>query len=73
MYKRQDLPCAINVEEYFDDTTVGNKHLPGYVTEVVDEYDDITYLILTKNTNGDLTKNTDVDMAYENIGMENHT
>ena len=24
----KDLPCAVNVDEYFDDTTVGNKHLP---------------------------------------------
>ena len=50
-----------------DDTVVDAKHLP-YVIDIVDEYDDITYLMLTKNTKRDWTKNTKVDGFYELMG-----
>ena len=65
----KDLHCAVNVDEYFDDTTVGNKHLPCDVIDVVDDYDDetITYLVMTNNTKADLTKNTEVDGFYDRI------
>ena len=45
-----DLPCEIKTDNYFDDTTVDDKHLPYDVMDIVEEYDKITYLVLTKNT-----------------------
>ena len=36
--------------------------------DIVEEYDKITYLMLTKNTDGDRTKITKVDGSYELIG-----
>ena len=45
----EDLLCAVNVDDYFDDNAVDNKHLPGDRIGVLvadDDYDDemITYL-----------------------------
>ena len=74
MYKRQikDLPCAVNVDDYFDDTTVSNKHLPCDVIDVLDVYDDeiITYLGMTNNTKGDLNI-INADKVYEIIIRNN--
>ena len=63
----KDLPCAVNVDDYFDDTTVDNKHLPCDVIDIVDEYDDeiITCLVMTNNTKGDWTKITNIDKFYD--------
>ena len=62
------LPCEIDIDGYFDDTVVDDRHLPCDVMDIVEEYDKITYLMLTKNTDGDKTKNTKVDGFYELIG-----
>ena len=43
----KDLPYAIDIDDYFDNTTVGDKHLPCYVIDIVDEYDNITYMGIT--------------------------
>ena len=54
MYKRQ---------------VVDDKHLSVDVIDIVEEYNDkITYLMLTKNTYGDWTKSTKVDVLYEIMG-----
>ena len=54
------------IDDYFDDTFINDKNLPYDVMSVVEEYDDkITYLMLTKNTDGDRTKITNVDRFYE--------
>ena len=37
------LPCVIDI----DDSTVDDEHLPYDVIDIVEEYDDITYLSLT--------------------------
>ena len=51
-----DLPCEIEMDDYFDDAVVDDKHLPVDVIDIVEEYNDkITYLMLTKNTYGDWT------------------
>ncbi len=63
-----DLPCEIKIDDYFDDAVVEDKHLPYDVMNIVKEYDDKTYLILTKNTDGDRTKITNVDGLYEIMG-----
>ena len=60
------LPCKIEMDDYFDDTVVNDKHLPNDVIDIVEEYKDkITYLMLTKNTDGDWNKITNVDGFYE--------
>ena len=49
---------------------IRDRHLPCDVIDVVvDDYDHeiITYLVMTKNTKGDWTKNTNVDKFYEII------
>ena len=72
--KIKDLPSAVNVDDYFDDTTVGDKHLPGVIIDVVDEYDDIiTYLRVTNNIKVDWTKITNIDKFYEIIIRKNPT
>ena len=65
------LPVVVGVDDYFDDTTVDDEHLPCIVMDIVDEDDDITYLMLTKNTKRDWTKITNVDGFYELIGGNN--
>ena len=65
------LPCEIKIDDYFDDTVVEDKHLPYDVIDIVEEYDKITYLMLTNNTDGDGTKNTRVNGFYELIGENN--
>ena len=64
----KDLPGAVNVDDYFEDTTVCDKLLPGDVINVVDEYDNeiITYMGITNNTKGELTI-PNVDRFYELI------
>ena len=47
------------------------QHLHYDVIDIVEEYDDRTYLMLTKNTDGDNTKNTRVNGFYELIGENN--
>ena len=60
------LPCEIGSTA--NDDKVGDiDYLPYEITDVVDEYNDITYLMVTKNTDGDRTKNTNVDGLYELI------
>ena len=44
------LPCEIDIDDYFDDTVVDDRHLPYDVMNIVKEYDGRTYLMLTKNT-----------------------
>ena len=56
--EKSDLHCEIDINDYFD-----------VVRNVVEEYDDkITYLMLTKNTDGNRTKITNVDGLYEIMG-----
>ena len=31
----KDLPCKIDIDDYFDDTAVDNKHLPYDVIDIV--------------------------------------
>ena len=38
------------------------------VLVVADNCDEVTYLGVTINTNGDLTKNTNADMTYNKMG-----
>ena len=64
------LPCEIKIDD-FDDTVIDDKHLPYDVMNIVEEYDDRTYLMLTKNTDGDWTKNTRVNGFCELIGENN--
>ena len=47
------LPVVVNGDDYFDDTTVDDEHLPCGVIDIVDEYDDITYMGITNNTKRD--------------------
>ena len=61
-----DLPWGIMSTEIINE----NKDLPWSRPSVLvgdDCGDDITYLILTKNTKRDWTKNTNVDSFYERI------
>ena len=62
------LPCEIDIDDYFDDTVVNDKNLPDVVMDIVEEYDDNEDPMLTKNTEGDWTKNTKVDGFYEIMG-----
>ena len=67
----EDLPCDGIIAVVNDDNAVYNKHLPGDKIGVLvadDDYDDeiITYLVMTKNTKGDLTI-PDVDKFYDRI------
>ena len=69
------LPYAVNVNDYFDDNTVENKHLPVDRIGVLVADDDyveemITYLIVTNHTKGDWTIN-DVDRFYDLIICNN--
>ena len=59
------LPVVVDVDGYFDDTTVDDEHLPCEVMDIVDEYDDITYLGITNNIKRDWTKIINVDKVYE--------
>ena len=59
------------MDDYLDDTTVDDEQLPYDVNDIVDEYDDITYLSLTNNIKGDWTKITNVDKVYEIIIRNN--
>ena len=58
------LPVAREIENYFDDVFINNKHLPDVIVE---EYknDETNYLTLTNNTDGDWTIVTYVDKVYE--------
>ena len=62
----KNLPVVVNGNDYFDDTTVNDDHLPCDVIDIVDKYDDVTYLILTENTKGELTI-PNVDRNFELI------
>ena len=53
----QYLPCKIEMDNYFDD-----------VIDIVEYNEKITYLVLTRITDGDRTKSTNVDRFYELIG-----
>ena len=45
---------------------IDDKYLP--VNEsIVAEYDNNDVMVITKNTDGDFTKNTDVDLIYDEI------
>ena len=61
---------AVVNDNYIDND---DKHLPVVRISalVADDYsnESTNYLNVTENTNGDLTKNTDVDMAYDKIIM----
>ena len=35
-----DLPCEIQMDDYFDDTVVNDKNLPDVVIDIVNDYDD---------------------------------
>ena len=63
-----DLPCAVVNNDYIDDD---DKHSPAgriSVLVVADNCDnDVTHLSVTINTNGDWTKNNNVNMAYDKI------
>ena len=62
----------MKIDDYFDDTVVNDKHLPNDVIDVVEEYNDtITYLVVTKITDGDWTKITNADKVYERIKRNN--
>ena len=50
---------------------VDDDHLPCDVIDIVDEYDDITYLSLTNNIKVDWTKITNVDKVDEIIIRNN--
>ena len=71
----KNLPCgemSTAVVEEFD--IEDNKHLPGdeTVVEAGESHDElITYLMVSKNNKGDLTKNTDVDRFYDRIIWSN--
>ena len=75
----KNLPCevisTVENDDYFDD--IENKHLPGdkigvLVADVGYDKEIITYLMgITKNTNGDGTKLTNVDKVYEIIKRNN--
>ena len=56
------------MDDYFDDTVVNDRLLPDVAMDVVEEYADRTYLMLNKNTDGDRTKITNVDVLYELMG-----
>ena len=58
------LPVEREIQNYFDDIFINNKHLPDVIVE---EYknDETTFLTLTNNTDGDWTLITDVDKVYE--------
>ena len=58
------LPVEREIEDYFDNTFINNKHLPDVIVE---EYknDKIAYLMLTNNTDGDWTIITYVDKFYD--------
>ena len=63
-----DLPCEIEMDDYFDDTVVNDENLPDVVMDIVEEYADRMYLMLNNNTDGDRTKITNVDGLYELMG-----
>ena len=67
----KDLPCAVHVDDYFDDPTVDDEHLPCDVVDIVDEYDEMTYMGITNNIKGDWTKITNADKVYEIIIRNN--
>ena len=66
----KNLLVVVNGDDYFDDTTVNDEHLPCDVIDIVDKYDDLTYLILTENTKGELTI-TNVDRNCKLIVCNN--
>ena len=55
-----------DIDDYFDNTTVDDKHLPCEVMDIVDEYDDITYMGITNDTKGEFTM-PNVDRNFELI------
>ena len=62
------VEMSIAVVDEFD--IEDNTHLPGDETVVTagESHDElITYLIVTKNNKGDLTKHTDADRFYDQI------
>ena len=66
----RDLPCLIN-NDYIDDNNI---HLPVARVSVLVTADNnsdekLKNVILTMNTNGDCTKNTNVDMTYDKVMM----
>ena len=66
----RDLPCLIN-NDYIDDNNI---HVPVVRVSVLvtaDNYSDkkLNDVIVTINTDGDLTKNTNVDMTYDKVMM----
>ena len=65
------FPVVVDIDDYFDDPTVNDEHLPCNVIDIVGEYDDITYLGITNNIKGDWTKITNVDKVYEIIIRNN--
>ena len=63
MVNNVDLPCTVVNNVYIDD-----KYLPvgrSSVLVVADNCDDVTYLGVTTETYGDLTKNNNVDLIYD--------
>ena len=67
MVNNVDLPCTVVNNVYIED-----KHLSvGRVNVLVvtDNCDDVTYLGVTTETYGDLTKNNNVDLVYDKIIM----
>ena len=60
--EKSDLPCEIEIDEYFDNTVGNDANLPDVVMNVVEEYDD---RMLNKNTDGDKTRFPNVDRLYE--------
>ena len=75
----RDLPfstCVVAKDDYIE--ADNNKHLPVLRVSVLVTADNhsegnINTLIVTNDTNGDLTKNTDVDFAYDKIIMGNNS
>ena len=65
------LPYEMKTDDYVDSTAVNEENLPDVVLEIVNEYDDINDRGITKNTDGDCRKLTNVDKVYEIINGDN--
>ena len=60
----RDSPCLI------DNVYIDDKYLPvgrSSVLVAADNWDNVIYLGITNNTDGDLTKNNNVDLIYDVI------
>ena len=68
--EKSNLHCKREIDGYFNNIFINDNNLPDVIVEEYNN-DKITYMMLTKSTDGDWTKITNMDKVYEIIKGNN--